>query len=158
MNTIPISPGDNTVEIVKADIDGVHLVETENTKNKVYIYYSEFDILIQNLRKAKYEWKEKQIRGQQRLRSKENPNNAESIYKDCGVSTKRDKYVNYMGKSADWAVKRRKRLAFDGHRCVNCGSRVGLQVHHKSYVNFGNESVKDDLVTLCSRCHGGLHG
>ena len=66
-------------------------------------------------------------------------------------------YEQYIASPA-WAAKRKARLALDGHRCRLCdedGSRFQLEVHHRpsSYAKIPNESVIDDLVTVCSRCH-----
>jgi hypothetical protein len=66
-------------------------------------------------------------------------------------------YTAYIASTA-WAAKRKARLAIDGNRCRLCdedGSRFQLEVHHRpnSYANIPNESVEDDLITVCSRCH-----
>jgi hypothetical protein len=66
-------------------------------------------------------------------------------------------YIRYIASSA-WAVKRKARLILDGYRCRLCdedGSRFGLEVHHRpgSYAKMPDESVEDDLITVCSRCH-----
>ena len=66
-------------------------------------------------------------------------------------------YERYIA-SAAWAAKRAARLALDGGRCRLCdedGTRYGLEVHHRpsSYALIPNESVEDDLITVCSRCH-----
>jgi len=49
-------------------------------------------------------------------------------------------------------------MRLDGYQCQgkDCGSRVRLQVHHKTYVRFGNERM-GDLVTLCESCHAKEH-
>jgi hypothetical protein len=68
-----------------------------------------------------------------------------------------DKYTKYIA-SKEWAFKRKARIAMDGNRCRLCdedGSRYQLEVHHRpmSYARIPNESVEDDLITVCSRCH-----
>mgnify|MGYP001614277604 CR=1 FL=1 len=65
-----------------------------------------------------------------------------------------DTYIN----SPEWHHKRKLRLALDGNRCRLCdedGSRYGLEVHHRpsSYAKIPNETIEDDLITVCSRCH-----
>ena len=65
-----------------------------------------------------------------------------------------DKYIA----SPAWAAKRKARLAIDGHHCRLCdedGSYYQLEVHHRpsSYSKIPNESIEDDLVTICARCH-----
>lgn len=63
-------------------------------------------------------------------------------------------YIEYIA-SADWKEKRLKRIEIDGYECRLCGSRETLEVHHKpgSYKNIPNESIENDLTTLCKRCH-----
>ncbi len=66
-------------------------------------------------------------------------------------------YQAYMS-SQLWKQKRKERLEIDGHRCRLCdhdGSQYRLEVHHRpsSYKLIPNESVIDDLTTVCSRCH-----
>jgi len=66
-------------------------------------------------------------------------------------------YEEYIA-SPIWAAKRQERLAIDGYHCRLCdedGSRYQLEVHHRpsSYIKIPNESIADDLITLCSRCH-----
>ena len=66
-------------------------------------------------------------------------------------------YERYM-RSPAWKAKREARLALDGHKCRLCdedGTRYALQVHHRpeSYQRLGKESVENDLITVCERCH-----
>jgi 5-methylcytosine-specific restriction endonuclease McrA len=66
-------------------------------------------------------------------------------------------YSKYIS-SETWATKRRARLEIDGYRCRLCdedGKTYRLEVHHRpsSYSKIPNESVADDLITVCSRCH-----
>lgn len=66
-------------------------------------------------------------------------------------------YEQYIG-SATWASKRAARLAQDDYRCRLCdedGTRYRLEVHHRpsSYARIPEESVGDDLITVCVRCH-----
>jgi hypothetical protein len=73
------------------------------------------------------------------------------------MGTKNMTYEEYIN-SAAWAKKRKSRLILDGYCCRLCeedGSRFQLEVHHKpsSYKKIPNESVENDLITLCSRCH-----
>lgn len=41
-------------------------------------------------------------------------------------------------------------------KCFCCGKNKRLTVHHKTYINFGHERMKD-LVTLCWHCHKKVH-
>ncbi len=61
-------------------------------------------------------------------------------------------------KSPQWRSKRLLRLQVDGYECRLCGedgTNCNLQVHHKplSYKKIPNESVNDDLTTVCVECH-----
>ena len=65
-------------------------------------------------------------------------------------------YKQYI-KSDAWAEKRRQRLEIAGHKCEMCGrleeNSKGLQVHHITYADLGNEDVGNQLIALCGRCH-----
>lgn len=60
-------------------------------------------------------------------------------------------YGEYLN-SPDWRKRREKCLKRDGYECRICGSKFGLQCHHKVYARVGNESP-NDLTTLCEPCH-----
>ena len=64
-----------------------------------------------------------------------------------------DHYNNYI-KSPDWQNKPQRLQAIqrDCGRCVLCDSTEDLEVHHRTYENFGNEKL-EDLYTLCRQCH-----
>ena len=71
------------------------------------------------------------------------------------------RYDEYM-QSELWFDKRRQRLEIDKYECRTCGNKDQLTVHHKcdgkpggynSYTKIPNESVEDDLTTLCEDCH-----
>ena len=53
--------------------------------------------------------------------------------------------------------QRNRILTRDGQRCRCCGSRRSLQVHHIRFVSHGGKSTADNLLTLCSYCHGRIH-
>ena len=63
-------------------------------------------------------------------------------------------YYDYIN-SSEWRKKRKERLELDGQRCRLCDSEERLEVHHRpsSYSKIPNESVKDDLITICKHCH-----
>ena len=67
-----------------------------------------------------------------------------------------EKYQSYMV-SDDWQRKRQERLMIDGYRCVMCGGRSRLQVHHINYKHLGYEDPMSDLCTLCKDCHTKIH-
>ena len=49
--------------------------------------------------------------------------------------------------------KRRKIIKRDNSRCVICGSKDFLEVHHKLAVYRGGGAEDENLVTLCKPCH-----
>lgn len=55
-----------------------------------------------------------------------------------------------------WKAVRRLALDHYGWRCVLCGSKAGLEVHHRRYVPWGAESLQD-LTVLCGEHHRLLH-
>jgi 5-methylcytosine-specific restriction endonuclease McrA len=52
-----------------------------------------------------------------------------------------------------WQRLRRAARLRDGNRCIRCGSSERLHVHH----TVPGSNLLEDLVTLCSRCHGREH-
>lgn len=70
------------------------------------------------------------------------------------------RYRQYIASDA-WLMSpaRYEALRSAGFRCRICNapsSEVILQVHHRSYVNLGDESP-DDLTALCRDCHHDVH-
>lgn len=53
-----------------------------------------------------------------------------------------------------WKQQRRKRLVADGFKCLLCGSRENLHVHHKYGIDYDEVH---QLRTLCKRCHELVH-
>jgi len=67
-----------------------------------------------------------------------------------------DHYGRYISSTA-WQTSpaRLAELRAAGHRCRLCfasGEEARLEVHHRTYRNFGCE-LADDLTTLCHDCH-----
>ena len=53
---------------------------------------------------------------------------------------------------------RQQILRRDGWRCQSCGTISNLEVHHKEFRSrLGNDS-EENLITLCTECHAGMHG
>jgi 5-methylcytosine-specific restriction endonuclease McrA len=50
-------------------------------------------------------------------------------------------------------------LERDGHQCIKCGSKEGLQCHHIDPVatNPIESADLDNCVTLCMECHREVH-
>jgi len=145
----------NGLRVEEADEDGLHIIESSNLiieVNKVYVYYSEIDQLIQKLKKAKFDWVNKNEFVKNSPSSKGKIQNADSQFKPFGNIDAFEQYGKYI-RSDEWQQKRKERLELDNHRCRNCGGKQGLEVHHKNYGGFLNESVVDDLITECEDCH-----
>lgn len=66
-------------------------------------------------------------------------------------------YKEYL-KTDHWQSLRREALLLSGRSCALCPSKnQQLHVHHKTYVNKGQEPQKD-LIVLCKDCHKKFHG
>lgn len=59
-------------------------------------------------------------------------------------------------KSPEWNIKRKLILKRDNYTCASCHNNVPLEVHHITYIRFGNES-NEDLISLCRECHQAIH-
>lgn len=46
----------------------------------------------------------------------------------------------------------------DGWKCVMCGGKDILDAHHKIYRARFEDSLPEDLITLCRACHEKAHG
>ena len=68
------------------------------------------------------------------------------------------RYQEYLI-SPRWLLLRWSRKSLDGWRCRDCGTRAGLQVHHRSYRSKGKPGIIGflsellDTVTLCDEHH-----
>jgi len=45
----------------------------------------------------------------------------------------------------------------DGWRCQCCGTMSNLEVHHKQFRSQSGNDSEENLITLCTCCHGELH-
>ena len=64
-----------------------------------------------------------------------------------------------MGCYANIPNDRRKEVyRRDGWACILCGSGQYLQIHHVIPRGRGGSDFPENLVTLCSICHGQVHG
>jgi len=66
------------------------------------------------------------------------------------------KYLEYL-KTDSWKDKRREALRRAGYCCTVCGSKEGLNVHHKHYKTLFHERLCD-LDVLCRLHHRLEHG
>lgn len=80
-----------------------------------------------------------------------------------GDSSIYDAHPRYL-QSERWRWIREWRLWLDGYECRTCHASSNLQIHHASYVWFNRWGFVGiifelrDTITLCNRCHGGVHG
>jgi 5-methylcytosine-specific restriction endonuclease McrA len=58
---------------------------------------------------------------------------------------------------ASYDQLRKQVLQRDGWRCQVCSSKQNLQVHHKHLRSQQGSDDDLNLITLCARCHKGLH-
>ena len=49
-------------------------------------------------------------------------------------------------------------LRRDNWRCQSCGAMSNLEVHHKEFRSHLGEDSEENLITLCTGCHGRVHG
>ena len=62
--------------------------------------------------------------------------------------------VNVRPEKVAWLEIRAQVLKRDGYQCVQCGiSSVTLEAHHKVAQHHGGETVLENLLTLCQKCH-----
>ena len=52
---------------------------------------------------------------------------------------------------------RQQILRRDGWRCQSCGAMSNLEVHHREFRSHSGEDSEENLITLCSTCHAGIH-
>lgn len=64
-------------------------------------------------------------------------------------------YADYL-KTDHWRRTRQDALARCGHKCMVCGSKIGLEVHHNTYERRGQE-LPSDVIVLCRTCHQTFH-
>lgn len=88
--------------------------------------------------------------------------NEEKIYgeikKKRVIEHKDIKYSEQL-KDKRWKIFRSAALAYYHNRCVCCGSKENLQVHHMKYRKgrYAWEYNFDDVVVLCRDCHRKEH-
>jgi 5-methylcytosine-specific restriction endonuclease McrA len=65
-------------------------------------------------------------------------------------------YQNYLHSDA-WQALRAQAIERANGQCALCSKRSRLEVHHRVYVEFGQERL-EHLVVLCWECHRRHHG
>jgi len=68
----------------------------------------------------------------------------------------KEAYREYL-KSEKWKELADEAKERDGHRCVVCNSKKGLEVHHRQYPAIWGIEPLSYLTTLCAACHGLFH-
>jgi 5-methylcytosine-specific restriction endonuclease McrA len=53
---------------------------------------------------------------------------------------------------------RQQILRRDGWRCQSCGTMSNLEVHHREFRSHSRSDSEENLITLCTACHAGVHG
>ena len=77
------------------------------------------------------------------------------------ATTENKEIYHALLQTEPWQKRRRQILERDDNRCVRCGSKHHLNVHHRQYhrksavSSFVNpwEYKSNNLVTLCRSCH-----
>jgi ATP-dependent DNA helicase RecQ len=52
---------------------------------------------------------------------------------------------------------RQQILRRDGWRCQSCGTMSSLEVHHREFRSHSGADSEENLITLCTACHAGVH-
>lgn len=73
----------------------------------------------------------------------------------CKTGEKVSNYKEYL-KTNHWIKKKLELKKEYICECRICQSTTGLNVHHTSYKNIGNEKL-NELCYLCYNCHSWLH-
>ena len=75
------------------------------------------------------------------------------LQKDCNESVP---YRRYNAQELKHWQQLKKDLLEEVVTCEGCNARGKLELHHKTYKNWGNEK-REDVVLLCRRCHKIVH-
>jgi 5-methylcytosine-specific restriction endonuclease McrA len=59
--------------------------------------------------------------------------------------------------SEQYEQLRNEVLRRDGWKCQLCGTRSGLEVHHKEFRSHSGGDSEENLISLCSSCHNAVH-
>jgi 5-methylcytosine-specific restriction endonuclease McrA len=52
---------------------------------------------------------------------------------------------------------RQQVLRRDAWRCQFCGTMSNLEVHHMEFRSHSGKDSEENLITLCTACHGSVH-
>ncbi len=67
----------------------------------------------------------------------------------------KERYLKYL-ESDHWKALRQKALSSSGHTCTACPSAFLVDVHHHTYRNLYDCTLRD-VMPLCRKCHGAIH-
>jgi hypothetical protein len=73
------------------------------------------------------------------------------------LSKRQKAYRDYLA-TDHWKDLREEAIYRDGGKCCRCGSSIRIQVHHKCYRGRYEDSLLEDLETVCRECHRKEHG
>ena len=59
---------------------------------------------------------------------------------------------------ASYETLRQQVLRRDDWRCQSCGAMSSLEIHHQEFRSHSGVDSEENLITLCSACHGRVHG
>ena len=59
--------------------------------------------------------------------------------------------------SVSYETLRQQILRRDGWRCQSCGAMSNLEIHHKGFRSHSGHDSEENLITLCTQCHAGVH-
>ena len=59
--------------------------------------------------------------------------------------------------AASYENLRQQILRRDGWRCQCCGTMSNLEVHHEQFRSQSGNDSEENLITLCTCCHGDMH-
>jgi len=79
----------------------------------------------------------------------------EGLPKSAQLSQKRPRFKL---SPKEYAIVWKRVLERDGWRCQECGSMRDLEIHHMKRRSQLGDDAMDNLITLCSLCHGKCHG
>jgi len=79
------------------------------------------------------------------------------VKKQKEKTPKRNYYAEL--KSPEWKKRRAEILEIDNHKCIYCGSKTKLVIHHTKYIEGRKAWEYPDqyLITLCDLCHKSIH-
>lgn len=69
-----------------------------------------------------------------------------------------EQFLNYKDylKGLHWSIFKTKYFQYHKKECSICGKKYGIQLHHLTYDNIGNETF-DDVICVCGECHDKIH-